>query len=295
MFGPTCPYCAGTPTYYATSTSLGGNWGPVTQLNATSCGGQPDQVLAVAGLPPAKPTYVYLSDQWQGGSTSDHNVLGSLNQALAQEYTGTLTFDAAGNIAPFGCQSSVSLPSLLGTAGSDTPLPSGWQGIDTSKGIQTSCSISNTPGQGNGRVAQIVVPTHPGTLSQIWVLAYQRYRGGTDAPNLPLLVQVSEASSSGPLGQITQVVVPPSSVSWSPSWVKITGLDIPVTQQDVDAGKAFAVTLWSATTTGCYGVGESNVAGSQGIDAYPPGGSFVSNGSTWTSRPFTDVDFRSNL
>src|SRR4029079_7219874 len=100
VFGQDCPYCGATPVKYVRAPSPLGPWGPATQINDTSCGGQPSFVTATSAS--SGNAYLFGADLWKS-DYADNQHHGWPNQSLANYYWGVLTFDASGNIQPFGC------------------------------------------------------------------------------------------------------------------------------------------------------------------------------------------------
>jgi hypothetical protein len=145
---------------------------------------------------------------------------------------------------------------------------------------------------------QTFIPQHAGTLDDVWISVFQRWRTSTDSvPNQPLVVQITTAEDGQGLPQtlLRQVVIDSSQVSWAPSWVKLSDLGIPVTQADVDAHAKFDIVLYSPTTSGCYGAAVTNLADQPGIDAYPLGFEHQMFANTWTDNGREDLVFRDNL
>ncbi|WP_051942401.1 family 43 glycosylhydrolase [Streptacidiphilus rugosus] len=287
VMGPTCPYCAGTPTLYATAPSPLGPWSTYTAINADSCGGQPSFVFPLtegttAATYAPSTTYLFGSDLWHASAT------GALepNQALANYYWAPLQFDDTTDppaIKPFTCaaEATVALPS--GSPGNQSATPGGVDQTSSDAGFHTWCDIR----QGTAQREQTFVAGRSGILDRLSLTVFQRNQrsatGGTlpmtGPPNAPLVLDLLDVGANRTLASMWAADA--GTLGWSPRAITVQP------NAAVSQGHSYAVVLRSATTTGCYGFAYSDAAPyAGGGEAYSTNG-----GTTYTTESNRSLKF----
>jgi hypothetical protein len=225
---PNCGYCTGTGLSYRTAPAPLGPWSAGTEINSTSCGGQPS---FVAPLPIDTGTaYLFGSDLWTGAH----------NEATANYYWAPLAFEDGGVISPMTCQASVSLALSGGAAGSQDPAAPDQDNSSGVDGFTSFCDIAGSIERGQSFTA-----TRSGTLGKV---SFTSFQSGNPTASLEMDIYATDASllPSGPA--LASTLVPVASIPWAPTQV-IVEPNVPVV-----AGSAYAIVLSSATTAGCYGM-----------------------------------------
>jgi Glycosyl hydrolases family 43/F5/8 type C domain len=222
---PNCGYCNGTGTSYKTATSPLGTWKTGSKFTTNSCGGQPTHVATLAT--PSGTTYLYQSDLWNG----------SHNEALANYFWASLSFNNDGSIQSLPCSASFQITLSNSQPGQQQPIP----GLDQSDGVDgfiSFCDIGH-----NIERLQTFTPSRSDILTRVGVTTFQK-----DAPNADLHIDiVSINTNRQPTGTLSANTVPVNTVGWSAHSLSV------MPNLAVTAGQHYGILLYSATSQGCYG------------------------------------------
>ena len=219
VYGPGCGYCNSTPTIYRTASTPTGTWSGTTQINATSCGGQPTHVSKLT-LNSAD-VYLFQSDQWVSPeSPPGRTRFGFANQARAGQFWLPLSFTGTA-INTFTCANSFTLDTT-----DSNPLPP-FPDADQTTGFSMSY-FCGSGGAGNSlRYFQSFTPSRTG-VHTVKVLTAQGPGQDSDAcggsagssgtctvPNAPLVIDLVNVNASThlPTPTIASVTVTQSTMS----------------------------------------------------------------------------------
>jgi hypothetical protein len=288
-YSPLCPFCNGVPTVYKTASRPLGPWSEYTQISSTSCGGQASFVSKLTIN--SATVYLYGADLWRSGgaapprSTSsvvtwEPRSFGFFNQGQANFFWIPLEFSGTA-INTLACDAAF-------TAALTTNPPALEATVDQSSGqdlFQQYCT-SGSLDSSHHRV-QTFVPARSGTLKDIRFTTYQGPTSCNAAsctpPNADLNVDLVTVDATGkPSGVLHAATVARGTIPWSP-----TVMTIPM-NVSIKAGSIYGIHVYSATTTGCYGLAYAD------SNAYVPGKEYVStdSGETYSFEPGRVLKFQ---
>lgn len=230
------------------------------KISATSCGGQPADVVALPGK--SGPLYLYLSDLWSNGDMP----------GLSNYYLGLLSFTGNGSIAPLTCQSSIPLTLEIGSPQQQITPPD----LDQSSGndgFRLQCDVGNTAMR-----LQTFIPSRSGTLTTLYFTTYQYYFG----TSAPLELDVVALDGEGhPISTLYRGTVASGGIR--------NAADVVTVAPDlgVVAGQPYGIVARSATGVGCYGSAYSD------SNPYSAGQEYLSTdgGVTWHLEPGRALKF----
>lgn len=264
VYGPTCPYCSGTSTQYKTATSPLGEWSTATQINPTSCGGQPSFVSQLPGT--SGDIYLYGSDLWNGGNP---------NQALANYFWHPLNFSGT-TITTLPCANTFTATLSHGSRGAIS-IAAGTDQSSGSSFFRTHCDIKS-----NWSRIQTFTPSRSGLLDKVSITTFNNSANGS----LEVAI-VPVDGNAKPLGPtLYSTAIAASSVGWSPRKLTVS----PNIQ--VSGEVSYGILLRSPNTNngGCYGMLYNDYRPYQrGLEAYLP------SGGTWISEPMRSLKFQTSL
>ena len=277
IYGPTCPFCGGTATIYKTATSPLGSWSAETQINATSCGGQPafTRKLTIAG----SPVYLFGSDVWQ--QTGASGGIGNVNQGTARFFWQVLTV-GSGAISSFACDATVDIAGLTAVPNPSDPRVDQTSGA-SGYAVALATSIYNLT---NPRVQSFVAGANEALATVTLLLAQGGVpcaAGSCTPPDQGVSIDLVTIDGSGkPTAVLRSVSIPTSQIAWAPRRVWADFAGYPLTN-----GATYGIRVSSSYTVGAYALLYNDSA------VYPSGTEYVSSnsGSSYSAESGRSLSF----